>query len=70
MSNANPTARFCELASVHSDCFSARDKGSLGVFGRGQMQKVRGSVACASARCAIVFALSSIPALSLTATRV
>jgi hypothetical protein len=59
MSNANPTARFCELASVHSDCSSARDKGSLGVFGRGQMQKVRGSVACARVRVVhLFFALS------------
>lgn len=45
MSNPNPSARFGELASVHSDCSSARDKGSLGVFGRGQMQKVL-SIAC------------------------
>lgn len=41
MSSPNPAARFGELAAVHSDCSSARDKGSLGVFGRGQMQKVR-----------------------------
>ena len=32
-------ARFGELAAVHSDCSSARDKGSLGQFSRGQMQK-------------------------------
>lgn len=41
MSSPNPAARFGELAAVHSDCSSARDKGSLGVFGPGQMQKVR-----------------------------
>jgi len=41
MSNANPASRFGELAAVHSDCSSARDKGSLGTFGPGQMQKVR-----------------------------
>lgn len=34
MSNASPKDRFAELASVHSDCSSAREKGSLGVFGR------------------------------------
>ena len=39
MSNPTPMVRFGELASVHSDCSSARDKGSLGVFGRGQMQQ-------------------------------
>ena len=32
-------ARFGELAAVHSDCSSARDRGSLGQFSRGQMQK-------------------------------
>ncbi|EKM61495.1 uncharacterized protein PHACADRAFT_248153 [Phanerochaete carnosa HHB-10118-sp] len=31
--------RFTELASVHSDCSSAKNGGDLGSFGRGQMQK-------------------------------
>jgi len=39
MGSPNPAARFGELAAVHSDCSSARDKGSLGQFSRGQMQK-------------------------------
>ncbi|PWN46518.1 putative prolyl isomerase Ess1, partial [Violaceomyces palustris] len=37
---ANPSAEeFARLASVHSDCSSARAGGDLGRFGRGQMQK-------------------------------
>lgn len=32
-------AGFSELASQYSDCSSARNKGDLGLFGRGQMQK-------------------------------
>ncbi len=39
MAAANPAKRFAELAAIHSDCSSARDKGDLGPFGRGQMQK-------------------------------
>ncbi|EFC48434.1 rotamase domain-containing protein [Naegleria gruberi] len=31
--------KFQELASVHSDCSSAKRGGDLGFFGRGQMQK-------------------------------
>ena len=40
MSSTDPAARFGELAAIHSDCSSARNAGSLGQFGRGQMQKV------------------------------
>ncbi|KAF3323850.1 peptidyl-prolyl cis-trans isomerase Pin1-like protein [Carex littledalei] len=32
-------AHFSDLASVHSDCSSAKRGGDLGKFGRGQMQK-------------------------------
>jgi len=33
------TEKFAELASVHSDCSSAKNGGDLGSFSRGQMQK-------------------------------
>ncbi|CAI9716376.1 putative peptidyl-prolyl cis-trans isomerase dodo [Octopus vulgaris] len=32
-------AGFSELATQYSDCSSAKNKGDLGLFGRGQMQK-------------------------------
>ncbi|KDQ51142.1 hypothetical protein JAAARDRAFT_538760 [Jaapia argillacea MUCL 33604] len=35
----NSATKFGELASVHSDCNSAKNKGDLGFFGKGQMQK-------------------------------
>ena len=39
MNSPNPALKFGELASIHSDCSSAKNNGSLGVFGRGEMQK-------------------------------
>ncbi|KAJ3555843.1 hypothetical protein NM688_g2352 [Phlebia brevispora] len=36
--NGDPE-KFKQLASVHSDCSSAKNQGDLGSFGRGQMQK-------------------------------
>eukprot|EP00300_Choanocystis_sp_HF-7_P042297 c9055_g1_i2.p2 GENE.c9055_g1_i2~~c9055_g1_i2.p2 ORF type:complete len:119 (+),score=23.01 c9055_g1_i2:51-407(+) len=35
----NPSDKFAELATTNSDCSSAREGGSLGRFGRGEMQK-------------------------------
>ncbi len=40
-----------ELAKSESDCSSARKRGDLGYFGKGDMQKeVRGGCLCAEAR--------------------
>mmetsp|Transcript_37121 Transcript_37121/g.87010 ORF Transcript_37121/g.87010 Transcript_37121/m.87010 type:complete len:119 (-) Transcript_37121:532-888(-) len=39
MADANPAQKFGELAAIHSDCSSAKQKGDLGPFQRGQMQK-------------------------------